>query len=77
MFHIHTQETGKIMVILVYTLVFKCLDSKQEDKSSCSEWQQVFPVFSLLLISLWKFTIVVATAAAAAAAVLCFPAMLW
>jgi hypothetical protein len=57
--------------------------SKQEDKSFCSEWQQVFPVFSLLLISLWKVTIVDVIAAAAvvvivaAAAVLCFQAGFW
>jgi hypothetical protein len=36
----------------------------------------VFPVFSLLLISLWKFTIVdIVVVAAAAATVLCFRAV--
>ena len=43
--------TGKIIVM--YTLIFKFLDSKLEDKKFCTEWQQAFTDFNLLLISSW------------------------
>jgi hypothetical protein len=41
------KTTGKIRVLYI----FKCLGSKLEDKRFCTEWQQAFPDFSLLLIS--------------------------
>jgi len=41
--------TDKIMVL--YTLIFKCLYSKLEDKRFCTERKQAFPDFKLLLIS--------------------------
>ena len=45
------KTTGKIIVI--YISVFKSVDSKLEDKRLCTEWQQAFPDFNLLLISSW------------------------
>ena len=33
--------------------MFKFLDRKLEDKRFCTEWQQTFPDFNLLLISSW------------------------
>jgi len=37
----------------MYALIFKFLDSKLHNKGFCTEWQQAFPDFSLLLISSW------------------------
>ena len=48
---IPTQTTGKIIVL--YNLIFIFLYSKLDDKIFCTEWQQAFPDFSLLLISSW------------------------
>ena len=45
------KTTGKIIVL--YILIFVCLDNKMEDKRFCTEWEQVFPDFSLLLVSSW------------------------
>ena len=45
------KTTGKI--VFLYILIFKCLDSKLENKIFCYEWQQAFPDFRLLLISSW------------------------
>ena len=48
----HPYKTaGKIRVM--YFLIFKLLDSRLEDKTFCTERQQAFPDFSLLLISSW------------------------
>jgi len=41
----------KIMVL--YILIFKFLDSRLEDKRFCTEWQQAFLDFNLLLIPSW------------------------
>jgi len=47
----HTyRTTGKIIVLFI--LNFKFLFSKLEDKIFCTEWQQAFTDFNLLLISL-------------------------
>jgi hypothetical protein len=43
------KTTGKIIVL--YDLIFEFVDSKLEDKIFCTEWQQAFPDFNLLLIS--------------------------
>jgi len=43
------KTTGKITFL--YILIFKFLDSNLVDKRVCSEWQQAFPGFNLLLIS--------------------------
>jgi len=40
-------------IIVLYILIFIFLDSKLEDKWFCTEWQQSFPDFNLLLISSW------------------------
>ena len=45
------KTTGKIIVL--YSLIFKILDSKLKDKRFCTERQQAFPDFNLLLISTW------------------------
>ena len=45
------QTTGKIIV--VYVLIFKFLDSEREDKRFCTEWEQAFLNFNLLLIAHW------------------------
>ena len=42
-----------IKIIVLYILILKFLDSKPENKRFCTEWQQAFPEFSLLLISSW------------------------
>ena len=41
------KTTGEIMI--VYTLIFKFLDSKLEDMTFCTKLQQAFPDFNLLL----------------------------
>jgi len=43
------KTTGKTVVL--YILIFTYLHSKLEDKRFCTEWQQAFPEFTLLLIS--------------------------
>ena len=48
----HPYKTTEKYIVL-YILIFKFLDSKLEDKRFCTEWQQAFPDFSLLLISSW------------------------
>jgi hypothetical protein len=45
------KTTGKIIVL--YILTFKFCYSKLEDKRFCTEWQEAFPDFNLLLISSW------------------------
>jgi len=45
------QKTGKMIDLCI--LIFICLYGKLEDKRFCTEWQQEFPGFSLLLISSW------------------------
>jgi hypothetical protein len=42
------KTTGKTIVL--YISIFKFLDSNLEDNRFCTEWQQAFPDFSLLLI---------------------------
>jgi hypothetical protein len=37
--------------MFLYILIFIFFDSRLEDKRLCTEWQQTFPDFSLLLIS--------------------------
>jgi len=48
-FHTHTKQKEKIIVL--YILIFVFLGSKLEDKRFCTERQQAFPDFNLLLIS--------------------------
>ena len=48
----HPYKTTDKTTVL-YTSMFKFLNSKLEDKRSCSEWQQAFPDFNLLLLSSW------------------------
>ena len=43
--------TGKIIVL--YILIFKFLGSNLEDNRFCTEWEQAFPNFNLLLIYSW------------------------
>ena len=43
------KTTGKITVL--YIFIFKFLVSKLEDSRFCTEWQQAFPEFNLLLLS--------------------------
>ena len=45
------KTTGKI--IITYIFIFKFLDSNLENKIFCTEWQQAFTDFSLLLLSSW------------------------
>jgi hypothetical protein len=57
----HSYETtGNITVL--YILIFKCLDSRREDRRLWTEWYQAFPKFNLLLISscmqFWPFSVV-------------------
>jgi hypothetical protein len=44
------ETTGKISALYVLTLML--LDSRQEGKRFCTEWQQTLPEFNLLLHSL-------------------------
>jgi hypothetical protein len=43
------KTTGKIIVL--YILVLKILETRQEDQRFRTEWQQAFTTFTLLLIS--------------------------
>jgi hypothetical protein len=43
------KTTGKIVVL--YILIFIFLDSKIEDERLCTEWEQAFPDFTLLISS--------------------------
>ena len=43
------KTTGKMIVLYIFIFIF--LGSKLEDKRFCTEWQQAFPDFNLLLIS--------------------------
>jgi hypothetical protein len=43
------RTTGKIIVF--YILIFKCFDSRREDRRFWTEWKQAVPEFSPLLIS--------------------------
>jgi len=43
------KTTGEIIVL--FTLIFIFLDSKWKDKKFCTEYQQAFTDFNLLLIS--------------------------
>jgi len=45
------KTAGKIGFMCIF--IFTFLDSKREDKRFCTEWQQAFPGFNLLLISSW------------------------
>jgi hypothetical protein len=48
----HPYKTTSTIIVL-YILIFIFSDSKLEDKRFCTEWQQAFHDFSLLLISSW------------------------
>jgi hypothetical protein len=50
-FRTHTKQLAKIVVLYIWIFIF--FDSKLEDKTFCTEWQQAFPDFNLLLISSW------------------------
>jgi len=45
------KTTGKIRLLCF--LIFTFVDSKLESKRFCTEWQQAYPDFNLLLISSW------------------------
>ena len=47
----HPYKTGKIIVM--YILIFMFLVSQLEDVRFCTQWQQAFPDFILLVISCW------------------------
>ena len=51
------KTTGKIIILCILLFIF--LDSKLEDKRSCTEWAPAFPDFSLLLISSWIELIII------------------
>ena len=40
-------------VIILYILIFVLVDNKVTDKVFCTEWEQAFPKFNLLLIFSW------------------------
>jgi hypothetical protein len=40
-------------IIVLYNLSFKCLYSKPEHGTFCTEWYQAFPNFNLHLVSSW------------------------
>ena len=45
----HLYRTG--VIIVIYIIIFKVLDTRLEDERFCTEWLQVFLDFTLLLIS--------------------------
>jgi hypothetical protein len=45
------QKTG--IFIVMYILIFVFLDNKLEDRRFCTETQQAFPGFGLLVMSFW------------------------
>jgi hypothetical protein len=50
-FHTPYETKGKVTVLQL--LIFTFLDIELEDKRFCTEWQQAFSHFNLLLISSW------------------------
>jgi hypothetical protein len=46
-----TPTQNKRKIIVLYISIFVFLDIKLEDKIFCTEWQQAFPDFNILLIS--------------------------
>jgi hypothetical protein len=54
------KTTGRIIVLYILTFMF--LDSRLEDERLWTQWQQTFPEFSLLLVSLcmqfWSVSVV-------------------
>ena len=48
----HTDTTQHAKLVL-YILIFIFLDSELKNERFCTEWQQAFPDFNLLLISSW------------------------
>jgi hypothetical protein len=51
------KTTGKIVILCILNFIY--LDSKLEEKGSCTEWAPAFPDFSLLLFSSWIELIII------------------